>query len=1089
MALFTGTILVLTQSSASAKAAVDLDQCANIGPTCDTDNPSQWQNGNLGSSNSSYREGDAVPYRTKFTGLVADSTYAVNIAWETTKGGKRALDYLTSYDYSETTADPCAGLTCAAPTSQLPIPIDPDVGAIQVGGQNFTIFGGTFPVAGSSIPNTGTLCATDPCIISSNPTPYQLSGVYTGDSKRSLTVYFTASSTSAVLAWGGHIASALDWGVGNSASTISGSPYHMILSDFDCSNDTRCSTGEQDRSLSSQAVIAPASITIVKEASLEGSTEFQFTASPSPLADFSLIDDGTITDTKVFSGIKNFTTYTISEQSLAYWDLSNVTCGVTAPNGGSQIVLGAQVTIDLQEGENVTCTYVNTSTYAPEMSLAKNAAPMTYAAAGETITYTYTLTNTGNAPLGPDQFTVTDDKINGGMPFDCGPADTTLAVDATLTCTADYTIMTSDIQEESVTNLAIGSGGGQTTASATATVLYADLSIAKSASPSRYLASGDTITYTYTLTNTGNVALGPDQFTVTDDKINGGMPFDCGPADTTLAIDATITCTANYTVTVDDIEDKSVTNLAFGNGGRQTTSNATTTVNLAALAIEKTATPQTFIAVGGSVLYTYDLTNTGNVALGPDQFTVTDDKINGGMPFDCGPADTTLAIDATITCTAVYIITADDITDGFVTNNAQGFGDGVTTSETTTTVVYANLSISKEAAPLRYSAVGQIITYSYTLTNTGNASLGPAQFTVTDDKINAGLAFPCGEPGTTLTVGTTLTCTAEYTITADDVAEGVVTNTAYGDGPGLTTPVVATSVTYAELDLDKVASPTTYTAVGEIVTYTYTVTNSGNTALGPAQFMVDDSKIDGGTPFNCGPPATTLAIGASIVCTNEYVITTADVAAGFVTNAAFAMGEGLISATTFATVSLKALSIAKSAAPTTYDAAGDTITYTYTLTNTGNASLGPAQFTVTDDKINAGLAFPCGVPGATLLAGASLTCSAIYTVTPTDVTVGSITNVAIGSGGGISSPPATATVAFVPPPTTTTTTTTLAPTTTTTTTTPAPTTTAPPEEFAVLFPLPRTGNDSASSWWLLAMALILGGALMVTARLMRRRPE
>ena len=46
-------------------------------------------------------------------------------------------------------------------------------------------------------------------------------------SEASITVSFTTTHSTAVLAWGGHIAAATDWGQGNSASAISGSPYHM----------------------------------------------------------------------------------------------------------------------------------------------------------------------------------------------------------------------------------------------------------------------------------------------------------------------------------------------------------------------------------------------------------------------------------------------------------------------------------------------------------------------------------------------------------------------------------------------------------------------------------------------------------------------------------------------------------------------------------------------------------------------------------------------------------------------------------------------------------------------------------------------
>jgi hypothetical protein len=85
------------------------------------------------------------------------------------------------------------------------------------------------------------------------------------------------------------------------------------------------------------------------------------------------------------------------------------------------------------------------------------------------------------------------------------------------------------------------------------------------------------ITYTYVIRNTGNVAIGPVQFTVDDDKINAGEPFACGAAGTTLAVDATVTCTAVYTTTAGDL-DGSVVNTAFAAAGEITSSNAQVTV-------------------------------------------------------------------------------------------------------------------------------------------------------------------------------------------------------------------------------------------------------------------------------------------------------------------------------------------------------------------------------------------------------------------------------------------------------------------------------------------------------------------------------
>jgi hypothetical protein len=98
----------------------------------------------------------------------------------------------------------------------------------------------------------------------------------------------------------------------------------------------------------------------------------------------------------------------------------------------------------------------------------------------------------------------------------------------------------------------------------------------------------------------------------------------------------------------------------------------------------------------------------------------------------------------------------------------------------------------------------------------------------------------------------------------------------------------------------------------------------------------------------------------------------------------------------------------KTANPTTYSAVGQTITYTYKITNSGNVTLaGP--FTVSDDKL--GTISPCG--SGPWAPGASTSCTATYTVTSADLTAGSITNLATASGNGVTSNQATTTVTAV----------------------------------------------------------------------------
>ena len=185
---------------------------------------------------------------------------------------------------------------------------------------------------------------------------------YSGNTATSITIFFTAQSDTTVLAWGGHISERKDWGL--SAVAISGSPYHMrFLEWFDITNNAKLTGGNQDRSMSADAVIYPGSITIIKDALTNGTTSFPFTATPAPLSSFSLVDDGTASNTKVFSDIKDFKSYSVTESPIPDgWALDSVRCSVTSPNGGSQTVAKPTVTINLKEGENVTCTFTNSVT-------------------------------------------------------------------------------------------------------------------------------------------------------------------------------------------------------------------------------------------------------------------------------------------------------------------------------------------------------------------------------------------------------------------------------------------------------------------------------------------------------------------------------------------------------------------------------------------------------------------------------------------------------------------------------------------------------------------------------------------------------
>ena len=136
--------------------SVNLDQCANgiAGTVACTGGA--WQNGNLNSNQANYLEGQSIPYRDVFSGLSANVTYTKTIAWDTTKSGKHAIDYLTDWDRNVAAgSDPCSGVLDPCPTPH-PFSIPPDPNLTVANGFNGTQIAGSFQCYGCTITGLGT---------------------------------------------------------------------------------------------------------------------------------------------------------------------------------------------------------------------------------------------------------------------------------------------------------------------------------------------------------------------------------------------------------------------------------------------------------------------------------------------------------------------------------------------------------------------------------------------------------------------------------------------------------------------------------------------------------------------------------------------------------------------------------------------------------------------------------------------------------------------------------------------------------------------------------------------------------------------
>src|SRR4030095_5551062 len=215
----------------------------------------RWINGNLQSNNSKYFEDDSTVQRVWVTGFEPNTEHTITLKYGTTKAGKHAYDFLTTWDCSENwivDADRCQDISGFASSVDdfMDIPEDPNVPdsfefCDVAGDRQFVMRGGTLDNA---------------------TTPTIASGTYGGDSETVITVDFTVAgsgsmcstkqgvTTCSVALWfGAHVASQADWGQGTGAGSIQGSPYHVALAAIDNVDQTQ--GGGRDNQMQSNTIV------------------------------------------------------------------------------------------------------------------------------------------------------------------------------------------------------------------------------------------------------------------------------------------------------------------------------------------------------------------------------------------------------------------------------------------------------------------------------------------------------------------------------------------------------------------------------------------------------------------------------------------------------------------------------------------------------------------------------------------------------------------------------------------------------------------------------------------------------------------
>lgn len=245
-----------------------------------------------------------------------------------------------------------------------------------------------------------------------------------------------------------------------------------------------------------------------------------------------------------------------------------------------------------------------------------------------------------------------------------------------------------------------------------------------------------------------------------------------------------------------------------------------------------------------------------------------------------------------------------------------------------------------------------------------------------------------------------------YTANVQDVA-GIYTNTASANSSGTSIGQDTATVVVgdAAMSLEKTgtlditsSAPTDEANPGDLINYTFTVTNTGNMTLN--NISVTDPDVPTITcpgPDSTPPQIATLSEDASVDCTGSYAITQADIDAGLKLNTATADSdetEPVEDDNTEPIPQSPAIDLIKSVTSTGPYVVGDPIDYEFTVENTGNVTLNTID--LSDVQCDSGPTYQSGNTGDTSLLspGETWTYTCAHTLTGDDFTAGSVVNIA-----------------------------------------------------------------------------------------------
>lgn len=533
---------------------------------------------------------------------------------------------------------------------------------------------------------------------------------------------------------------------------------------------------------------------------------------------------------------------------------------------------------------------------------------------------------------------------------------------------------------------------------------------------------GDTVTFTITAKN-----IYAEAKTMTIHEIDG-VALDQSVFENVQPGES-VTATATYKIQENDVLNGSFKNIATVSfSGAEGTWEASDDVVVAPAKAQLTVTKKAVSEPAGQNGYGLDetikfevtVTNTGNVTVSGINIV---DELPGAEPEGGVPESFALTPGQSVNAHYNYAVTATDIVRGYVENTATAMGTAPGGSavksesgkaKVNTVAPNARLKVTKETTsqPGNQNGYvqGETIKYKVTVENVGNMPV--AVIDIVDEL--RGVALESGEiSDINLVPGQKAEATFTYTVTAQDVTNGKVINTATATGnpaggtldviPGTTEdptynpPAPTPTYENPSMVITKTASITSGAKAGDTITYNVTVRNNGDCDLTNVS-IVDPLT---GDKWNIDK----LAVNATESFTTQpYTVTTADMKAGQVVNTATGTADNPTGKPTKVTPGTATTYIDKINASWTIDKSvtstpangsfykeGEAVSYKIVVTNTGNVEL--TNIKLKDTLVD------LGAQGAIdkLAPGESKTITYDYTVTAADADKGKIVNAVTGT--------------------------------------------------------------------------------------------